>query len=302
MIEFRRDERETRASVVTGGGANARPARDRSWSSSRAITAVAIAGLAAVYLFVTAPPPLPERAPWESGPKIPAKVLLDAANIANAAARRIYTERIVSHGQEAGLAFAEDWRQPAREAGPLPALFLRLVASALQERGAPLGLFLGSDHPINPSNGFKGEQLLAFDALRQDRKPRYFEMTDDRLQVALYADVAVAAGCVACHNAHPATPKRDWQLGEVMGATTWTYPRPVLSDHELRTGLAQVVDAIEEAYRTYLDKTRHFTEPPAIGPFWPGTGERRLPDPETFMAAVKEECAAAILNTAVLLR
>jgi hypothetical protein len=266
------------------------------------VAAAAIVLLAAIYLFVTAPPPLPEREAGEGAARLPARVLLDAANIANAAARKIYTERIVSHGQEAGLAFAEDWRQPEREAGPLPALFLRLVASTLRQRGAPLGLFLGSDHPINPSNGFKGRQVEVFAGLREDRKPRYFEMAEDRAQVALYADVAVAAGCVACHNAHPATPKRDWKLGDVMGATTWTYPRPVLSDHELRTGLAQVVDAVEEAYRTYLDKTRHFAEPPAIGPFWPGKGERRLPDAETFMTAVKEECAAAILNTAVLLR
>ena len=138
--------------------------------------------------------------------------------------------------------------------------------------------------------------------LKQDRKPRYFEMTDVGIQVALYADVAVAAGCVGCHNGHPKSPRHDWVLGDVMGAATWTYPRSTVSDRELRIGIAQVYDAIERAYRAYLDKARRFAEPPSIGPGWPERGQRRLPDADTFMAAVKAASATAILNIAVLLR
>lgn len=260
--------------------------------------------VAGIYLFVSAPPQLPEEHSARSGEtsRIPVKVLLDSANLVNAAARKIYTERIVTKGQEAGLAFTEDWHRPEVQAGPLPALFLRAVSTKLQEQGASLGLFLGSDQPIVSSNAFKGEQVRYFEALKGDLKPRYFEMPTLRRQVALYADIAVAKGCVSCHNEHPNTPKRDWKLGDVMGATTWTYPNALLSDQELRQGIAQVYDAIEKAYTIYLEKSRQFDEPPSIGQGWPEKGRKQVPDAETFMAAVKDATAPSILMAAVLLQ
>lgn len=266
-------------------------------------TALALA-VAAIYLFVSAPPPLPDEPGTGDAPtaELSVKVLLDSANFVNAAARKIYTERIVSRGQEAGLSFNEDWLQPGSQAGPLPALFLRRVAAELQLRGSPLALFLGSDQPISPSNAFKGEQVSHFEALKQDRKPRYFAMPTLQVQVALYADVASAPGCVSCHNEHPKSPKTDWRLGDVMGATTWTYPRAAISDRDLRHGIAQVYDAIEEAYAAYLDKMRHIPDPPAVGTTWPEKGRRQLPDTMTFMAAVKEATASQILDLAVLLQ
>lgn len=271
---------------------------------TRRLALALAAALAGIYLLVSAPPPLPEgaQAGRAEAAAIPVKVLLDAANAANSAARTIYTERIVSPGQEAGLVFGEEWRRPEREEGPLPALFLRAVADSLQRQSSPLALFLGSDKPISPSNAFTGEQVAAFEALKRDRRPRYFAMPDLDRQVALHADVAVAEGCVTCHNEHPRTPKKDWVRGDVMGATTWTYPAALVTERELRAGLAQVYAAIEEAYRAYLDKTGRFADPPVIGAEWPGKGRRRLPDAETFMAAVREASALAVLEGAVLLR
>jgi hypothetical protein len=268
----------------------------------KSLIAALLLSIAAIYLFVTAPPPLAEGGSPASNdrPTIPVKVLLDSANLVNAAARKIYTERIVSRGQEAGLSFNEEWRQPEVESGPLPALFLREVASELQKQDAALALFLGSDQPISSSNAFKGEQIGQFEALKHDRKPRYFEMPSLQLQVGLYADLAVAPGCVSCHNEHPNTPKRDWKLGDVMGATTWTYPRSTVTDRELRQGVAQVYEAIAGAYATYLAKTQRFRDAPLTGGHWPEKGRRQLPDVETFVAAVKDATAASILNTAVL--
>jgi hypothetical protein len=259
---------------------------------------------AAIYLFVSAPPPLPdERAHGPAdAPTIPVKVLLDSVNLVNAAARAIYTERIVSRGQEAGLAFDEDWNLPGVEAGPLPALFLRQVAAELQKQESALALFLGSDQPISPSNIFKGEQDRHFQELKEDRKPRYFPMPGLQVQVALYADIAAAPGCVSCHNEHPNTPKRDWKLGDVMGAATWTYPRPSVSDHELRRGIAQAYEAIERAYTAYLVKTRDFRQAPSIGSGWPEKGRRQLPSAEIFITAVKDATASSVLNAAILLQ
>jgi ribosomal protein L14 len=34
----------------------------------------------------------------------------------------------------------------------------------------------------------------------------------------LAVDLAIANTCVACHNTHPTSPKRDFKKGDVMGA------------------------------------------------------------------------------------
>lgn len=42
-----------------------------------------------------------------------------------------------------------------------------------------------------------------------------WSLSSDR--VRLIAPVVMGAACVACHNSHPESPKRDWQVGEVRG-------------------------------------------------------------------------------------
>ena len=92
-------------------------------------TISAIAAVACVYLFATAPAPLPE-APERSGSRnavIPVSELFDTVNLVNAKTRQIWTSRIVGKGMEAGLKFEEHWLDDGEEAGPLPALFVRMV-------------------------------------------------------------------------------------------------------------------------------------------------------------------------------
>jgi len=46
----------------------------------------------------------------------------------------------------------------------------------------------------------------------------------DRFFQAIYADRAVSQACVACHNAHLNSPKKDYQLNDVMGGIIITIP------------------------------------------------------------------------------
>jgi hypothetical protein len=41
---------------------------------------------------------------------------------------------------------------------------------------------------------------------------------------AIYPDIGVAPVCVACHNAHPDSPKTDFRLGDVMGGVVIRIP------------------------------------------------------------------------------
>ena len=254
----------------------------------RFLTMMALFGLVAIYLFVSAPQPLPEAgtALGHGEARVPVVALFDAANTLNSLTRKIYTERIVAAGQAAGLKFGENWLEDGVEAGPLPALFLRLVGTQLEAQKSDLALFLGSDQPINRSNAFQGEQVDAFMKIKLSMKPQYFEMMCMQLAVGMYPDVASDQGCVTCHNNHERSPKHDWVLNDIMGAATWTYPRNTVSASEARQRIAEVYRAIEISYDRYLDRVRTFKTPVKIGSEWPAKGQAVIPDEDTFMAAV----------------
>jgi adenylate cyclase len=239
-----------------------------------------------VYLSVTAPPPLPETAATApKGATVDALRMFQTLNAVNAQTRKLYTERIVGAGGLAGLQFGEDWKKEGVEAGPLPALFLRLVAEKLQQKKPVLGLFLGSDKPINPSNLFTGQQAAEFAEIRATGKPRFFSMPDGS-RVAMFPDIAAATPCITCHNKHKSTPKKDWKLNDIMGAVTWVHQADAISMDEYRLLLGNLYAAIEESYSDYLRKVATFKNPPSIGTEWPAKGKRALPDSKTMMETV----------------
>jgi hypothetical protein len=132
--------------------------------------------------------------------------------------RALWTADIVGAGMKAGLKFDEKWREPGVAAGPLPALFLRESATALHKTRVPLGLFLGFDYPIAQSNLFTGVQAAHFERVRATGHPEFFHAADIGRYTAMFADLAVAPGCVSCHNEHANSPKTDWKLKDIMGA------------------------------------------------------------------------------------
>src|SRR5689334_8532066 len=109
--------------------------------------------LAGIYLFVSAPMPLPDGTS-ASTQEIAARDLLEICAAENAVVRELYTKSIVEAGLKAGLKFDEKWQDAKIAAGPLPALFLRETAKSLAKGPSRLGLFLGSDAPVNKANEF----------------------------------------------------------------------------------------------------------------------------------------------------
>jgi adenylate cyclase len=95
---------------------------------TKAFTAFALVTVVAgIYLFVNAPPALPETR-IAAGNKLSTRDLLEICAAENAVVRELYTKSIVEPGLKAGLKFNEKWRDPDVDAGPLPALFLRETA------------------------------------------------------------------------------------------------------------------------------------------------------------------------------
>ncbi|MCA9550457.1 MAG: hypothetical protein KC933_10510 [Myxococcales bacterium] len=247
----------------------------------------------AIYLFATAPAPLPEAR--EEVDKIPIEVALTILNEENARVRTIYTRDIVGAGMKVGLRFDERWQDEAVQAGPLPALFLRETARRLERRPVQLGLFLGSKYPVRAANQFSGEQAKHFESVEADGKPVFFRSLDTLRSTAMFADLAVAQPCVSCHNDHPKSPKHDWALGDVMGATTWTHPDEAVSLTELLALIDGLRGSVSEAYTMYLEKARSFEEPPEVGDRWPADGYA-LPSTDVFMARVRATTGQATLE------
>ncbi len=259
------------------------------------IVLVGIFTCMSVYLFASAPPPLKDaNGAVSQGRVVEVEKMFNAVNAANDAARTIYTKRIVGVGLKIGFKFGEDWAEPNIDKGPLPALFLRLAAQQLETKPPRLGLYLGSDEPINKSNLFTGEQAGAFSKLKETRMP-IFSQDNAIGYVAMYPDIAGAAPCVTCHNDHLDSPKTDWVLNDVMGATTWTYPKGHVGTSEYLETLTAVFQSIEETYVQYLEKTETFQTPIAVTNEWPSSDNHVLPNAKTFMAAVRKASAETIL-------
>ncbi|WP_299432126.1 DUF3365 domain-containing protein [uncultured Maribacter sp.] len=221
----------------------------------------------------------------------------------NDVTRTLYTKAIVGKGKLQGMKFDEDWRKDDVEAGPLPALFLRGVATSIRKSPVPLGLYLGSDFPVNAANKFEGKQAELFEKIKEDQKPQFFYEEDTKLHTAMFADLASAAACVTCHNKHPQTTKDDWKLGDVMGATTWQYPKDSLTYKETIDVLNSYAMGTVDIYVEYLNEIAAFkeSEKPTIGDKWPVEGNY-LPTSEVFLDSVKKLTSYKTMKKLVAVR
>ena len=207
----------------------------------------------------------------------------------NDVTRTLYTKAIVGKGKAQGMKFDEDWRKDDVEAGPLPALFLRGIATSIRKGPVPLGLYLGSDFPVNKANKFEGKQAALFAKIKENQEPQFFYDEEQKLHTAMFADLASAGACVSCHNEHPQTAKSDWKLGDVMGATTWQYPKDSLTYKETIKVLNAYAKGTVDIYMEYLDEIKAFktSAKPEIGTKWPADGNY-LPTPEVFLDSVRK--------------
>ena len=246
-----------------------------------------------IYLFATAPTALAEERRADAG--VPVDTLFKMLANENDVARTLYTQEIVGPGKARGLEFREDWAQESVTAGPLPALFLRGCAEQLRRSPYPLELRLGSDFPIEASNRFRGEELSLFGEVRSERAPRFFDQAATGRRVAMFPDVASAAACVTCHNEHEKTTKRDWVKGDVMGATTWSWPGTVVSHQEACDVVKRYREAVRQTFAAFLAEFEGVDGAPVIGAGGPKDANA-LPSAEQFVAKCVERASTATLT------
>ena len=172
---------------------------------------------------------VPASAGREAAPSpcIPAEAVAGYIHSVIQADRTFYATDIVERMQMRGIVFAaENWRETARL--PLPAQFLLETGRLLAADRSGLRYRLISNWAINkknrPATDFERTGLT--EILVNSAQPYTAVTSEGGVPVfqALYADKAVSQSCVACHNAHPDSPKKDFKSQDVMGGILLTIP------------------------------------------------------------------------------
>ena len=158
---------------------------------------------------------------------IPPEVVAEYVHAVIQADRSIYSTHVVERLQDLKvIGSAEDWK--GKGALPLPAQMLQMAGQEIQGLGLGLRIRLASLGPIYTKNGpvdqFERAGLEA--VAKNPRKPYTGTITEGDRQYfkAIFADRAVSPSCVACHNSHPLSAKRDYKLYDVMGGIIISFP------------------------------------------------------------------------------
>jgi hypothetical protein len=87
-----------------------------------------------------------------------------------------------------------------------------------------------SDVPFQgrPPHSFDAWETAALQALRlnPNQEITLLEQTSSNTKYSVVTPIRMDPVCVACHNSHPLSPKRDWQVGDVRGIQEFTVTLP----------------------------------------------------------------------------
>ena len=128
--------------------------------------------------------------------------------------RTVYTKQIVAQAAKSNVKPDENWTKDDHSI-MLPAQFLKAAGSELKD----FELSLIGLTPIYKENLPKTKaEEAALIKLAANPATGVLTFEDGKQFKGMAADLAIADSCVACHNAHPTSAKKDFKKGDVMGA------------------------------------------------------------------------------------
>ena len=150
--------------------------------------------------------------------------------------RKIYSDEIVSRAKSNGMEITNDYKNSDHALPPPATLTMELGERISQSRpGAHVRLY--SHHPFpgrrdgGPRDDFGREAIAALQ--QQPDQPFYrFEEFEGRPSLRFAVADRMQASCIACHNSHPDSPKKDWRVGDVRGVLEFIRPL----DNEVAAG------------------------------------------------------------------
>lgn len=155
------------------------------------------------------------------GQRMQARAAADALHAVIEADRAVYTRLVVNRlvEEEGVIEASEHWQDD--RALPLPAQMLRHAAARVAESGSGVNYALLSEWPINDQNAPRTPaEKAGLKAILENPQQAFYTtetLGDREYFTAVYPDRAVAPACVRCHNAHPDSPRTDFEQGDVMG-------------------------------------------------------------------------------------
>jgi hypothetical protein len=161
------------------------------------------------------------------------KAMADALHMVMDSDRTVYTKTIVNRlvKEEKVIKASEHFEDD--KALALPAQMFRFGAELVAERAAEnpdvnFSYSLQSLWPVNKQNAPKTDaEKDGLKYVAENIGKNYYTtetLGGQKYFTAVYPDIGVAPVCVACHNAHPDTPKSDFKLGDVMGGVVIRIP------------------------------------------------------------------------------
>jgi hypothetical protein len=161
------------------------------------------------------------------------KTMADALHLVMDSDRTVYTRLIVNRlaAQEKVIKASEHFKDD--KALVLPAQMFRFGAEMVAKRAEKLpdvdfSYSLQSMWPVNKQNAPKTQAEKEGLKYVADNKGENYYTTEtlggQKYFTAVYADTGVAPVCVACHNAHPDSPRKDFKIGDVMGGVVIRIP------------------------------------------------------------------------------
>ncbi len=158
---------------------------------------------------------------------IPPEMVAEYIHAIVQADQSIYSTHVVEQLQNRKITeAAEDWK--GKGALPLPAQMLQMAGQEIQGLGLGLRIRLASLGPIYTKNRPADQfEQAGLEAVAKDPQKPYTGIIierDRRYFKAIFADRAVAMACVACHNNHPLSAKRDYKLYDVIGGIIISFP------------------------------------------------------------------------------
>lgn len=145
-------------------------------------------------------------------------------------ARSLYTTEVVERAQKVpGIEVIHDYpNKPG--AIPIPATYLIQLSHLISEKSSDTSIRIYSQYPFpwrktegGPKDDFEKEALQYLEQYPQRKFYRIENLNG--LPTMRYAEPDIMkASCVACHNSHPDSPKRDWQVGQLRGVIEINQP------------------------------------------------------------------------------
>jgi hypothetical protein len=173
---------------------------------------------------------MPEEA---TTPSITPRAMADALHMVMDSDRAVYTKKIVNRLAAKDKVITASEHFEDEQALALPAQMFRFGAEMVAERAEQnpdvnFSYSLQSLWPVNSQNAPRTDaEKEGLQYVVDNKGENYYTVETlggTKYFTAVYPDVAVAPVCVSCHNEHQDSPKRDFEMGDVMGGVVIRIP------------------------------------------------------------------------------